>query len=135
MTLTYTIAAANARLAAGLTAAVLGQSVDGGPGHGQLVIGTSALNGAVGVLCTLTLAKPSFTIASKLASLAGAPISATPSANGTAALGEFRDSNGTTIGSQMTVGVGGSGADIILSTTAISTQVPIQLSSGTILTQ
>jgi hypothetical protein len=135
MTLSYNIAAGNARLAAGLTAPVLGQSVDGGPSFGQLVIGASNLSGAVGVLCTLTLHKPSFTIASKLASLAGTPISATPSANGTAALAEFRDSNGTTIGSTMTVGVGGSGADIILSTTAISTAVPIQLSSGAIQTQ
>ena len=120
MSITWNTAAGNARLNACLTAAVLGQSVDGGAGNGQLVIGTSALSGSTGVLVTFTLSKPSFTIASKTATLLGVPLSATAANSGTAALAELRDSTGTTIGSGLTVGLSGSGADVIVSTTAIT---------------
>ncbi len=130
MSITYNNAAANARLVAALTAAVSGQSVDGNTSFGQLVIGTSALSGATGVLCTVTLPKPSFSIASKVATLLGVPLSATPSANGTAALAELRDSAGAPIATGLTVGL--SAADIIVSTVSLLTSVPISVTSGTI---
>ena len=97
MTVEYNNAAANARLAAGLTATgVPGQSVDGNTGFGQLVMGTSALAGATGVLATMTLQKPCGTIASRVWTLAGVPLNVSPSANGSAALAELRDSAGAT---------------------------------------
>ena len=130
MPVNYNNAAANARLAAGLTAAVAGQSVDGGAGFGQLVIGTSSLSGATGVLATQTLQKPCGTIASTVWTLAGVPFNVTPSASGTAALGELRDSTGLTIVSGLTVGT--TGTDIIVSTVTVSTSIPIQVTAGTI---
>ena len=131
MTVEYNDAAANARLAAGLTATgVPGQSVDGNSGFGQLVIGTSALAGATGVLATLTLPKPCGTIASRVWTLAGVPINVTPATGGAAALAELRDSAGTTIINGLTVGT--AGTDIIVSTTTFSTSVPVTVQAGSI---
>jgi hypothetical protein len=127
----YSNTAANARLAAGLTATgVPGQSVDGNTGPGQLVIGTSALAGATGVLATLSLPKPCGTIASRVWTLAGVPINVTPTASGVGALGELRDSAGTTIINGLTVGT--AGTDIIVSTTTFSTSVPVSVQAGNI---
>jgi hypothetical protein len=130
MPVNYNNAAANARLAAAFTAAVAGQAVDGGPGPGILVIGTSSLSGATGVLGSLTLQKPCGSIASRVWTLAGVPFTMTPTANGTAALGELRDSTGLTIVSGLTVGT--AGTDIIVSTVTVSTSIPIQVTAGTI---
>jgi hypothetical protein len=131
MSVTYNSAAKNARLTAGLIAAVSGQSVDGNTGVGQLVIGTSGLSGATGVLATISLVKPSFSIASGVATLLGSfPLSANPSAAGTAALAELRDSAGTTIVSGLTVGT--SGANINLNTVTIALGIPVQITGGTI---
>lgn len=133
MPATYNTAGGNARLAAVTTAAVLGQSVDGGPSFGLLVIGTSSLSGATGVLATFTLQKPSFSIASKVATLLGTPFNVTASNSGTAALAELRDSNGTTIASGLTVGT--SGTDIIVNNTNVTLGQALSCTSGTITTQ
>jgi hypothetical protein len=137
MTMTYSIPAADARLNAVLNATntAPGVSVNGQTaGGGLLVIGTSALSGATGVLCTITLSSnPPTSIANKVATLLGVPLSATPTAAGTAALAELRDSASNTVGSTLTVGT--SGTDIIVSTTALTTTVPVQVTSGTITTQ
>jgi len=61
------------------------------------------------------------------------PLSATPSASGTAALAELRDSASNSVITGLTVGT--SGTDIIVSTTTISTSVPVQVTSATITTQ
>jgi hypothetical protein len=132
MSVAYATTAKNARLAAGLTAVVSGQSVDGNTGFGELVIGTSALSGATGVLATITLQKPSFSIASGVATLLGVPLSATASATGTAAKAELRDSSGATIISGLTVGT--SASDINLNSTAISSGQTVTVTSGTITT-
>lgn len=129
MSVNYATVTKNARLVAALTAAVSGQSVDGNSSFGQLVIGTSALSGATGVLATITLQKPSFTISGGVATLAGTP-SATISASGTAALAELRDSAGATIVSGLTVGTGGT--DITVGTTTFTSGVTVTVSSGTI---
>ena len=97
---------------------------------GQLVIGTSALSGATGVLVTIPLSTTPFTVSGKVATLQGTPLSATPSAAGTAALAEFRNNAGTTVISGLTVGT--SGADIIVNTTTVATGVPFTANSGTI---
>ena len=131
--LTYSTTAANARLVAALTAAVSGQSVDGNSSYGTLVIGTSSLSGGTGNLCSITLQKPSFTIAAKVATLAGVPLTGSCGAAGTAALAELHDSAGTVILSGLTVGT--SGANINLSTTSITSGLNVTISSGTITTQ
>ena len=101
MPTTYSTPAGNGRLTSCLitTSTSVGVSVDGQSSFGMLVIGTSALSGATGVLATITLQKPSFSIASKVATALGVPISVSPSANGTAALAELRDSGGNTVAS------------------------------------
>jgi hypothetical protein len=97
---------------------------------GQLVIGTSALSGATGVLATITLQNPAFTVGTTSMTLAGVPLSATASGTGTAALAEIRNNAGTTIISGLTVGT--SGTDIIINATAISSGQTVQVTSGTI---
>ena len=136
MPTTYSTPAGNARLTACLitTSTSVGVSVDGQSGFGALVLGTSALSGATGVLATITLQKPSFSIATKVATTLGTPISVSPSANGTAALAELRDGGGNTVASGLTVGLTGSGADVIVGSTALVTSVPVQLISGTVTT-
>jgi hypothetical protein len=137
MTINTSTAAGDARLTAYLNAisTAAGVSVNGQTaGGGLLVIGTSALSGATGVLCTVVLSSnPPFTIAGKVATLAGVPLTATPSAAGIAALAELRDSAGNTVASGLTVGT--SGTDIIVSTTTLTTTVPFTVDSGTITTQ
>jgi hypothetical protein len=137
MSVTYSTAAGNARLAAGLnaTSTSAGASVNGQTaGGGLLVIGTSSLSGSTGVLCTVVLTStPPFSISGKVATLSGVPLSATPSANGTAALAELRDSAGNTVASGLTVGV--SGTDIVVSSVSLTTSVPVSVTSGTITTQ
>lgn len=101
-----------------------------GTAAGSLVIGTSALSGATGVLATIPLATTPATVAGSVLTLAGVPLSATASATGTAALAELRDSTGAVIVSGLTVGT--SGADIIISSTAITSGQTVQVTSGTI---
>ena len=132
MTVEASTAAGSASLVSNLTATSTsaGASVDGQSGDGLLVIGTSALSGATGVLVTFTLQKPSFSISGKVATLLGTPLAATPAANGTAALAELRDSGGNTVFSQLTVGT--SAADVIVSSTGLLTSVTCSLVSGTL---
>lgn len=103
---------------------------------GQLVIGTSALSGATGVLATIPLvttgsAGGAFnTPSSGVLTLAGTPLSATATGTGTAALAEFRTNGGTTVVSGLTVGT--SGTDITINATAVSSGQTVQVTSGTI---
>lgn len=134
MALTYVTAGKNNRLSMILLAAAVtpaaGSSVDANSSFGQLVIGTASLSGSTGVLATITLQKPSFSISGGVATLLGVPLSATASATGTAALAELRDSAGTTIASGITVST--TGAMINLNSTAISSGETVQITSGTI---
>jgi hypothetical protein len=123
-------ATGNARLAATLTTVVSGQTVDGAASFGQLVIGTASLSGGTGVLATITLQKPSFSIASKTATLLGVPLSAVASATGTAALAELRDSTGLSIVTGLTVAT--SGANINLGTVSITSGQTVTITSGSI---
>jgi hypothetical protein len=99
-------------------------------GSGVLVIGTSSLSGATGVLATIPLANPAGAVAGGVLTLGGMPRSATATAAGTAAKAELRDGGGTVVASGLTVGL--SGADIIIGTTTISVGLTVQLNSGTI---
>jgi hypothetical protein len=122
MAITYSTSLGNARLSASVAA------VDGGSGVGLLVIGTASLAGGSGILATIPLQKPSYTVSNKIATLQGTPLSVVATGNGTAALAELRDSSGATQISGLTVGV--SGANINLGSVAISSGQTVTISSG-----
>lgn len=97
---------------------------------GSLVIGTSALSGATGVLATIPLPTTPATISAGVLTLAGTPLSVSAANAGTAAKAEIRDNAGTVIASGLTVGT--SGSDVNLNSTSISAGQTVTISSGTI---
>jgi hypothetical protein len=113
-------------LIAGKTAA----ASTGSATAGKLVIGTSALSGATGVLATIDLPTTPFSVSSGVATLAGVPLSGTASATGTAAKAELRDNSNNVIVTGLTVGT--SGAHIILPTTSIVSAEEVVVTAGTI---
>lgn len=134
MAVNYLAATKNNRLRmaflAGAVTPAAGESVDSGAGNGLLVIGTSALSGATGVLVSITLQKPSFSISAGVATLLGVPLSGTASATGTAALANLRDSAGNAIVTGLTVGT--AATDIIVATTSITSGQTVTVTSGTV---
>jgi hypothetical protein len=132
MTCTYSTVAATARLTAALiaTSQAAGVSVDGRSSFGTLVIGTSGLSGATGVLATIVLQKPSFSIVGKVATLLGVTLSVLASGSGTAALAELRDSDGNTVVSGLTVGT--SATDIVITSTSITAGETVSITAGTV---
>jgi len=97
---------------------------------GKLVIGTSALSGATGILATIALQNPVATVAGAVLTLAGVPLSVAAAAAGTAALAEIRNNTDVVIVSGLTVGT--TGTDIIISSTTISAGQTVQVTAGTI---
>ncbi len=106
-----------------------GNSVDAA-GAGSLVIGTSSLSGATGVLATITLQNPSFSYATRTATLLGVPLSATASGSGTAAKAEIRDNSGVAIITGLTVGT--SATDVIIGSTTINSGDTVTCTAGTL---
>jgi len=119
--ITYNTTVKNSRLAA--VVAALGAT-------GMLVIGTSALSGAVGVLVTIPLANPAGTVSAGVLTMSGAPLSAAASATGTAALAELRDGSGAVVASGLTVGT--AGTNIVLGTTSINTGNVVSITAAAI---
>lgn len=101
-----------------------------GTAAGTLVIGTSALSGATGVLATIPLSTTPATVSGDTLTISGVPLSATASATGTAALAELRNNAGTVIAGGLTVGT--SGTNIIISSTSVTSGQTVQVTSGTI---
>lgn len=99
---------------------------------GTLVIGTSALSGATGVLATVTLPTTPASVTGDVLTLLGVPLTATASATGTAAKAELRDNAGNAIVTGLTVTISGGGGDVIISSTAITSGQTVQVNSGTI---
>lgn len=132
MAVTYSTALKSNRmqLVADLIAGKTVASSTGTATAGSLVVGTSSLSGATGVLATFTLGTTPGTVSSGVLTISGTPLTATASATGTAAKAEFRDNSGNVIVSGLTVGT--SGADIIINATAISAGQTVTLSSGSI---
>lgn len=97
---------------------------------GQLVIGTSALSGATGVLATIALPTTPGTVSGAVLTLSGTPLTVAATAAGTAAKAEFRNNAGTTIVSGLSVGT--SASDIILDSVTIGVGQNVTISSGTI---
>ncbi|MGE0677765.1 hypothetical protein [Pseudolabrys sp.] len=105
-------------------------NADAGSSYAQLVIGTSSLSGATGVLAIVTLPKPMGTKLSGVLTFAGTPLTTTATASGTAALAEIRDSDDVVICSGLTVGT--SGTNVVINATAISVGQTITFNSGSI---
>lgn len=118
------------QLVADLIAGKVAGSSTGTASAGTLVIGTSALSGATGVLVSFTLGTTPGTVSGGVLTISGVPLTATATGTGTAAKAEFRDNAGNVIVSGLTVGT--SGTDIIINATAISSGQSVTLSSGTI---
>jgi len=118
------------QLVADLIASKTAAASTGAGSAGQLVIGDNTLSGGTGVLATIALQNPPFTIAGAVATLQGVPLSVAASASGTAAKAELRNNAGTTIVSGLTVGT--SGTDIILGTTTITSGGTVTITAGTI---
>jgi len=97
---------------------------------GSLVIGTSGLSGATGVLATIALGTTPGTVSGSVLTLSGTPLSATASASGTAAKAEIRNNAGTVIVSGLTVGT--SASDIVLDSVSITSGQTVNITSGTI---
>ena len=140
MAVTYATTTKNNRLKmaflAGAVTPAAGESVDSGAGVGTLVIGTSALSGATGVLATIALQKPSVTITGGVATIAGTPLTVAASAAGVAAKAELRDSVGNVVVSGLTVGGTAEGTnagkDIVLNASTLTTGESVILNSGSI---
>ena len=134
MSVAYATATKNNRLKmaflAGAVTPGAGESVDSGSGVGVLVIGTSSLSGATGVLATIALQKPSVSITGGVATIQGVPLSVAASAGGTAAKAEIRDSAGNVVVSGLTVGT--SGSDITVNSTTVSSAQTVTLTAGTV---
>lgn len=134
MTVVYSTALKTTRMQM-VTDTIDGKTLNASTGAGaagQLVIGTASLSGGTGVLVTIPLALPAFTIASGVATLAGVPISAAASATGTAAKAELRTNGGTTVVSGLTVGT--SGSDINLTSTSITSGQTVTITATSTIT-
>lgn len=133
MATTYSSALKTARMQrvadriAGLTDA----TATGSASTGTLVIGTSSLSGATGVLATFTITTAVTSGVS--GSVLTIPLSAstvTASATGTAALAEIRNNGGTVVVSGLTVGAGS--GDVNLNATSITSGGNVTITSATI---
>lgn len=118
------------QLVADLIASKTAAASTGSATAGQLVIGTSSLSGATGVLATIALSATPGTVTSNVLTLSGVPLSVAASATGTAAKAELRNNAGTTIVSGLTVGT--SASDIILTSTSITSGQTVTITAGTI---
>lgn len=105
--------------------------IDGGSGAGTLEICTS---GYANVLAVLTLADPCGTKSGGVLTFDTSPALQDTSANatGTAAAARIKDSSGNVKVNNMSVGISGSGADVILGTTSIVSGQLVQITSATI---
>lgn len=133
MSVTYSESLATARL--NLVVNALGMATaptisTTGTAAGKLVIGTSALSGATGVLVSINLSTTPATVSGRVLTLSGTPLSGTATADGTAAKAELRKNDGTVVVSDLTVGT--AGTDIIIASTAVTNGQSVQVTSGTI---
>ena len=98
-------------------------------GTGTIEIGSS---GMAMVLVTIGLSKPSFMESNGVITMAGVPLSGSASNSGTAASADIKDGDGDVVVSGLTVGISGSGADIILDSTSLTVGQIVTMQSATI---
>lgn len=101
--------------------------IDSGAGAATLEVCSAAF---ASVLVTFTLSDPASTVSGDTLTLASMPKTANASASGTAAVARIKESGGTVIVNNLTVGT--SGTDITISSTTITSGNPYNLNSGTI---
>jgi hypothetical protein len=132
MSVTYssTLKTNRMQLVADLIATKTAAASTGSATAGSLVIGTSGLSGATGVLATVPLGATPGTVSGAVLTLSGTPLTATASATGTAAKAELRNNAGTAIVTGLTVGT--SASDVIVDNTSINSGQTVTVSSGTI---
>lgn len=132
MSVVYALALKNARLqlVADMIAGKLPAASTGAASAGALVIGTTALAGATGVLASIPLPAAPFVIANGVATLQGVPLGSTALLTGTAALAELRDHAGNVIVSGLSVGT--AGTDITVADTAFVADAAVYVIAGTI---
>lgn len=124
MAVIYSTAAKNARLQGVI------DTIDAGSGPGVLQIGTTGMGT---VLASIVLADPCGTVSGGVLTFSGFPRSDTSAdADGTAAAARIRDSNGNDVITGLTVGVVGSGADILFESVSFNVGEVITLNSATI---
>lgn len=123
MTMLYLTATATARLQAVIDA--LGTTA-------VLVIGTSALSGATGVLVSFSLNNPAGVAALRALTFSGTPKTGVAAAGGVAAKAELRTGAGAVVASGLTVGSSGSGCNVIIDSTAIVNGRTVYLLSAVI---
>ena len=82
------------------------------------------------ILCTITLADPSFTESGGVITMAGEPKSGTAGNTGTAAVARIKEGGGTVVVNNLSVGT--SGSDINLNSTSITSGQTVTITSGTI---
>jgi len=118
--ITYTTAAKNARLQA------VADAIDAGSGAGYINICTA---GYGTILATINLNDPCATATDGVLTFSGFPKSTTASATGTAAIARIRTSANADCILDISVGLPGSGADMILATTAITSGGTVTIDS------
>jgi len=101
--------------------------IDGNASPATIEIATASF--AV-VLVSIVLSDPSFTEASGVITMAGAPKSGIATGNGTAAVARIKDGGGTTKVNNLSVGTGGT--DVILNSTSIASGQTVTLTAATI---
>lgn len=101
--------------------------IDSGAGAATLEICTA---GYASVLIIFTLADPASTVSGDILTLAGVPRTANAIAAGVAAIARIKESAGTVVVNDLTVGT--SGTNIIISSTTIVIGLPYNLNSGTL---
>lgn len=125
MSVSYSAALQNSRMDAVIAA------IDAHASPATMEVCTAAY---AAVLCTITLADPSFSRAGSPPNVAitllGVPKSGTASGTGTAAVARIKEGGGTTIVNNLTVGT--SATDIILNSTSITSGQTVTISAGTI---
>jgi len=101
--------------------------IDSGAGAGTVEICSA---GFAAVLVTFTLSDPCGTVSGDTLTLSSMPKTATASNSGTAAVARIKESGGTVVVNNLTVGT--SGTDIVISSTTITSGNPYNLNSGTL---
>lgn len=101
--------------------------IDSGAGPGTVEICSA---GFAAVLVTFTLSDPSGTVSGDTLTLADMPKTANAGNSGEAVVARIKESGGAVVVNNLTVGT--SGADLIISSTTITSGNPYNLNSGTI---
>lgn len=104
-------------------------AIDAGSGNGVMNVGTA---GMAIILATITLNNPCATVANRVMSFSGLPLSTIAVAGGTAAEANICDSNGTIIISGLTVGTPGGTFDAIINDATIIAGGIVSLLTATI---